>query len=100
MDAKNRGDEKAYAQLNEEFHAQIHAGAHNRTLEEIARTLRQRLAPFRSRVFFVTENRLAHSNDEHGKIVDAIMARDGAAAARAMSEHAAHSTMNALQHLR
>ncbi|MEG0002604.1 MAG: GntR family transcriptional regulator [Comamonas sp.] len=100
MDAKNRGDENAYAQLNEEFHAQIHAGAHNRTLEEIARTLRQRLAPFRSKVFFVTENRLAHSNDEHAKIVDAIMARDGAAAERAMTEHAANSTMNALRHLR
>ena len=100
MEAKNQGDAKTYAHFNEEFHAQIYAGAHNRTLEEMAKTLRQRLAPFRSRVFFATENRLANSNDEHSKVVDAILHRDGDAAAAAMSEHAANSTMNALQHLR
>ena len=98
MDAKDRGDENAYAQLNEEFHAQIYAGAHNRTLEEIARTLRQRLAPFRSRGFFVAENRLQHSHVEHEALVAALLAHDGDAAAAAMQSHAANSAMNVLQH--
>lgn len=100
IDAKNRGDAKAYAELNEEFHSLIYAGARNRTLEDMAQSLRQRLAPFRSKVFFVTDNRIAHSNDEHEEVVKAILANDGAAASRAMSGHAANSAMNVLQHLR
>ena len=66
----------------------------------MARSLRQRLAPFRSRLFYVTDNRFERSNEEHGEIVAAILANDGSAAARAMSGHAANSAMNVLQHLR
>lgn len=100
MEAAQRKDAKAYADLNEEFHSLIYAGARNRTLEDMARGLRQRLAPFRSRLFYVTDNRFERSNEEHGEIVAAILANDGAAAARAMSSHAANSAMNVLQHLR
>jgi DNA-binding GntR family transcriptional regulator len=86
--------------LNEEFHALIYAGARNRTLQDLALSLRQRLAPFRSRGFFVTENRLQHSHVEHEAIVSAMLSHDGAAAAAAMHSHAANSAMNVLQHLR
>ncbi|MBS0454630.1 MAG: GntR family transcriptional regulator [Proteobacteria bacterium] len=94
------GDAKAYAELNEEFHALIYAGARNRTLQDLALSLRQRLAPLRSRGFFVAENRLQHSHVEHEAIVAAMLAHDGEAAAAAMNSHAANSAMNVLQHLR
>ena len=93
------GDAKAYAELNDEFHALIYAGARNRTLQDLAIGLRQRLAPFRSRGFFVAENRLQHSHVEHDALVAAVLAHDGDAAAAAMHSHAANSAMNVLQHL-
>ena len=93
------GDAKAYAALNDEFHALIYAGARNRTLQDLAISLRQRLAPFRSRGFFVAENRLQHSHVEHEALVAAVLAQDGNAAAKAMHSHAANSAMNVLQHL-
>lgn len=99
-EAVARGDAKAYAELNEEFHALIYAAARNRTLQDLAQSLRQRLAPFRSRGFFVAENRLQHSHVEHEAIVAAVLAHDGTAAAEAMNSHAANSAMNVLQHLR
>lgn len=92
------GDAKAYAALNDEFHALIYAGARNKTLQELALSLRQRLAPFRSRGFFVSENRMQHSHDEHEALVAALLAHDGSAAAQAMHNHAANSAMNVLQH--
>lgn len=92
------GDAKAYAELNEEFHALIYAGARNKTLQDLALGLRQRLAPFRSRGFFVAENRLQHSHVEHEALVAALLAHDGDAAAAAMHSHAANSAMNVLQH--
>lgn len=93
------GDAKAYAALNDEFHSLIYAGARNRTLQDLAIGLRQRLAPFRSRGFFVVENRLQHSHVEHEALVAAVLAHDGDAAAEAMHSHAANSAMNVLQHL-
>lgn len=93
-----RQDAKAYAVLNEEFHALIYAGCRNRILEEMAMGLRQRLAPFRARGFFVVDNRLQRSHVEHGDLIQAILAQDGEGAARAMHKHAANSAMNVLQH--
>ena len=90
---------KVYSSLNEDLHNAVLAGAHNKTLEEVAHNLRQRLAPFRDRVFFVSHNRMARSHDEHDDLVKAIVAEDGDAAALAMREHAAHSAMNAMEHL-
>ncbi|GAA0521133.1 GntR family transcriptional regulator [Pigmentiphaga sp. GD03639] len=97
-DAVARGDSQAYAALNEEFHALIYAGARNKTLQEIALGLRQRLAPFRAQGFFVAENRLQHSHVEHEALVKALLEHDGEAAAQAMHSHAANSAMNVLQH--
>ena len=89
-----------YASLNEEFHQAIFAAAHNETLAEVAKNLRQRLAPFRGRLFFVSRNRMARSHDEHDALVAAIVAQDADAAAHAMREHGAHSAMNALERMR
>lgn len=97
--AATAGDATTYAALNEQLHQLIYAGARNRTLEEVALNLRQRLAPFRAKVFFAAENRIQGSNLEHAAIVRAIIARDPEAAAHAMQEHAAHAAMNVLAHI-
>jgi len=91
---------KVYSVLNEELHNAVFAGAHNKTLEEVAHNLRQRLAPFRARIFFVSHNRMARSHHEHDELVSAILAQDADGAAHAMREHAAHSAMNAMEHLK
>jgi DNA-binding GntR family transcriptional regulator len=96
--AVSAGDAKTYAELNEEFHNLIYAGAHNKTLGEVALSLRQRLAPFRARSFFVVDKRLQNSHAEHDALVKCLLAQDGEAAAQAMRNHAANSTMNVLQH--
>lgn len=96
-EALSARDAKAYSRLNDEFHQLIYAGARNTALTEIALNLRQRLAPFRSRVFFTAHNRMQTSHREHSHIVGSILAHDGERAAHAMHEHAAHSAMNALR---
>ncbi len=93
-----RQDAKTYSALNEEFHSLIYSGCRNRILEELALGLRQRLAPFRSRGFFMVDNRQQRSHAEHQALVEAILAQDGEAAARAMHRHAANSAMNVMQH--
>ena len=98
--AASAGDAKVYSALNEDLHRSIYAGAHNTTLDEVARGLRQRLAPFRSMMFFTLDNRMQHSNAEHQGLVEALLAQDGDVAGRAMHDHAAHSAMNALSRLR
>jgi len=90
---------KVYATLNEELHQAIFAGAHNETLKDVAHNLRQRLAPFRGRMFFVSHNRMSRSHDEHEALVAAIIAQDPDAAAHAMLDHAAHSAMNAMERM-
>lgn len=92
-------DAAAYSDLNEEFHHAIYAGARNKTIESTATSLRQRLAPFRSRVFFAVDNRMHRSIEEHAAVVQAILQHDAQAAADRMRDHAAYSAMNALQYL-
>lgn len=91
-------DAAAYSRLNDEFHELIYAGSRNSALKEIALNLRQRLAPFRSRIFFTTDNRMQASHREHCELMKSILTHDGDAAARAMQDHAAHSAMNALRY--
>jgi DNA-binding GntR family transcriptional regulator len=93
------GDATTYAALNEQLHRLIYAGARNRTLEELALNMRQRLAPFRAKLFFAADNRMQGSHLEHDAIVRAILARDAEGAAQAMQEHAAHAAMNVRTHL-
>jgi DNA-binding GntR family transcriptional regulator len=97
--AVKQSDAKVFSALNEELHRTIHAGARNRTLEEVTQNLRQRMTPFRSMHFFTADNRMQKSHEEHEKLVKAILARDADAAERAMHDHAAQSSMNALQRM-
>lgn len=97
--AAQAGDAATYASLNEQLHQLIYAGARNRTLAELALGMRRRLAPFRARLFFSTDNRMQGSNAEHEGIIAAILARDADGAAHAMLEHAAQSATNVRTHL-
>ena len=94
---KNR-EVETYARLNDEIHQLIYTASHNGVMAEIARNLRQRLSPFRSKVFFTAHERMRASHAEHEALVEAILQQDGPRAALAMQEHAAHSALNALQH--
>jgi DNA-binding GntR family transcriptional regulator len=97
--ALKQEDARTFSALNEDLHRTIHAGARNRTLEEVAQGLRRRMAPFRSMIFFTADNRMHSSHTEHDTLVKAILARDAEAAGRAMHEHTTHSSMNALQRM-
>lgn len=78
----------AYRDANVAFHESLYAGAGNRYLAELAETTRRRLAPFRA-AQLGGPDRLAASHAEHGAIVTAILAGDGAAAAAAVRAHLA-----------
>jgi DNA-binding GntR family transcriptional regulator len=80
------GDALAYAEANDAFHSAIYEGAHNAYLDDITRSTRARLQPFR-RAQFGARGRLGKSHAEHALIVAAIMRADQAAAASAMRSH-------------
>ena len=65
----------------------------------MVRGLRDRLAPFRQ-AQAGTERRLEVSHEEHGAVVDAIRASDGAAAYDAMRNHNARLSTGVLDRLR
>lgn len=98
--AARRGDHEGYARLNEDFHRAVYSGARNRTLEAATLALRQRLAPFRSRVFFHVENRMRSSAHEHDALNAALQKADARRAEEAMRSHAASAAMNALEYFR
>lgn len=66
------GAEQLYADANSDFHLAIYNGAHNRTLLDIAVSLRRRLEPFR-RAQFRLLNRLKRSHSEHDTVVKAVL---------------------------
>lgn len=80
------GDAARYAEANDAFHAMIYEGAHNAYLNDITRSTRQRVQPFR-RAQFGALGRLAKSHAEHGAVVEAILQADRAAAELAMRKH-------------
>lgn len=82
----SNGDRLAYIRFNELFHNAIYAGSHNGYLEEVTRSTRQRLQPFR-RAQFATLGRLAKSHSEHGLIVEAILRGNGIDAQSFMRAH-------------
>jgi DNA-binding GntR family transcriptional regulator len=82
----SNGDRLAYIRFNELFHNAIYAGSHNGYLEEVTRSTRQRLQPFR-RAQFSTLGRLAKSHAEHGLIVEAILRGNGLDAQSRMRAH-------------
>lgn len=80
------GDAARYAEANDAFHTAIYEGAHNGYLNDITRSTRQRLQPFR-RAQFGARGRLAKSHAEHGAVVEAILRGDREAAEAAMRRH-------------
>jgi DNA-binding GntR family transcriptional regulator len=80
------GEATRYAEANDVFHAAIYDGAHNSYLNDLTRSTRQRLQPFR-RAQFGALGRLAKSHAEHGAVVEAILRGDRDAAEHAMREH-------------
>jgi DNA-binding GntR family transcriptional regulator len=80
------GDAARYAEANDQFHAAVYEGAHNGYLNEITRSTRQRVQPFR-RAQFGALGRLVKSHAEHDAVVEAILRGDRAAAEVAMRQH-------------
>ncbi len=76
----------AYYAVNREFHEAVQAGSHNEPLQEIARGLFARLAPYR-RYQLNHPSRINDSFDEHDDVVEAIMNGDPEAAYTAMRRH-------------
>ena len=74
------------ATCNRSFHEAIYAGCHNGFLSDHVGTLRKRLAPYTAAQFRL-RSRPFDSAREHARIVVAILARDGAAAADAARRH-------------
>jgi len=82
------GDPEAYYAANRDFHEAIYAGTHNGCLEDMTRTLRNRLSGYR-RFQLHRPGRVAQSLDEHDDVVAAITAGDADGAAAAMRAHVA-----------
>lgn len=80
------GDTQGYHEANERFHSAIYLGSHNAYLADLTVATRQRLAPFR-RAQFRTLGRLAASQAEHARIVEAIVRGNQQAAADMMRQH-------------
>ncbi len=80
------GDRDGFAVTNRAFHEAIYEGTHNPELVEVTVAARRRVAPFR-RAQFNMLGRLAQSWAEHEAIVNALLAADAEAAARAMRAH-------------
>lgn len=75
-----------YAEHNNRFHDTIYKGAHNGFLAELTRSVRQRVAPFR-KAQFEGLGRLVKSNQEHDRVVRAILRGDAETAAADMRTH-------------
>lgn len=82
------GDLAAYQDENVAFHEALYEASGNAYLAGLARQTRLRLAPFRAAQLGGAD-RLAQSHREHGAIVAALAAGDGASAAAAVRAHLA-----------
>jgi DNA-binding GntR family transcriptional regulator len=84
--AADAGDSEAYYQENYTFHTVVYRACRNSFLEEQARQLSRRLAPFR-RLQLRVRQRLAQSLAEHAEIVEAIVAGNEVRAAETLRNH-------------
>src|SRR5690606_872417 len=84
--AAHEGDIGQYYELNIKFHETIYAIGHNSFLAEVTVGVRNRVATFR-KAQFQSLGRLVRSVEEHGVVVDAILAGEAEKAATAMREH-------------
>lgn len=84
--SRDAGDTDAYYYLNEAFHRAVYLGSHNDFLAEEAIKLHRRLAPYR-RLQLRVRDRIATSYDEHGGLVDALLAGDAETSAERARAH-------------
>ncbi|MCW2246646.1 DNA-binding GntR family transcriptional regulator [Azospirillum fermentarium] len=75
-----------YYAVNRAFHEAVQAGSHNEPLQDIARGLFVRLAPYR-RYQLNHPSRIQDSFDEHDAVVESILAGDPEGAYQAMRRH-------------
>jgi len=78
------------ARSNRRFHRQIHLASHNRYLIQQLEAVHRAMALLAT-TSLAAEGRGAQALDEHGAIVAAIEARDGAAADAAIRAHISHA---------
>lgn len=90
-----KGD-KDFAGLNNEFHEFIYQGAHNTSIASVARSFRQRLAPFRALQF--KPGKTEYSFHEHDAIVVAISNSNAEAAYRLMRDHVTGTGLQVIEH--
>jgi len=88
--------EKDFAGLNNEFHEFVYHGAHNASIASVARSFRQRLAPFRTLQF--VPGHTEYSFHEHDEIVAAIATSDAEGAHRLMRDHITGTGLQVIEH--
>jgi DNA-binding GntR family transcriptional regulator len=84
--ARAQQDTDRYFYCNEQFHAAIYAGSHNKYLSEQALQLHRKLRPYR-RLQLRVRNRMGVSFKEHECIVNLIAAGDAEGTANALRDH-------------
>jgi DNA-binding GntR family transcriptional regulator len=84
--ARAQQDSDAYFYCNEQFHAALYAGSHNKFLCEQAMQLHRRLRPYR-RLQLRVRNRMGVSFKEHESIVGFVVSGEAEAAATALRQH-------------
>lgn len=75
-----------YYGVNHAFHEAVYSGSHNDILQDMARGLFARLAPYR-RYQLNHPARINESFAEHGEVLDAVLASDADRAYAAMRKH-------------
>jgi DNA-binding GntR family transcriptional regulator len=90
----NRDD---FASINSEFHEAIYQGSHSPSIAGVARSFRQRIAPFRILQF--VPGHTEHSFREHDAIVQAILAANAERACQAMRDHVTRVGVQTIENL-
>ncbi|QHE91625.1 FCD domain-containing protein [Pandoraea fibrosis] len=96
-EAADAGDAALYAQINDKFHELLFDGARNVSLAELARSFRVRLSPFRAKLFY-QKKRVVSSDNEHERIVEAIVAGKPDDAQNAAREHLSNASLNVIEY--
>ena len=100
-DAITRDDRVRYAELVQEFHDLLIVGSDNNKLEAHYRILMNQLAYSRLVTTSLSQpGRPAQSDQEHHRVVELIIAKDGDSAERVMREHVRASRQAVLAGLR
>jgi len=84
--AVEANDPEAFYEANRIFHEAIYAASSNQFLDEMTRSLRNRVAPYRRYVTY-QPGRMVDSIAEHEQVLDAIRKGEGDTADRLMRDH-------------